>query len=190
MVPKIALALWKLQRCEEASGVVFDPRQEGMDLLIDSLGSDRPIEQRLWAITVLGELGSEANPAAHALLPALKHEDSALWAIQTLESIGPSAHAAGPALRDVLRSDHVHLHYSAALALCKIEGLHGAAMAYLKDSFERDLTDAIYLDNALSTVGRDARIFIPPLLRSALSEKSSVLAHQLDETGYQLSNSA
>src|SRR5262249_44351697 len=92
----------------------------------------------------------------------------------TLECVGPSARAAAPALRDVLRSDCSQFQYPAALALCKIEGLHGLAMAYLKDAFEQDLTDVIYLDNSLLPVSHEACVFIPCLLRCLRHENQGV----------------
>src|SRR5262249_11961873 len=68
----LALALWRIERREEAFGIVHDPRQDALVVLINLLGINQDVQVRESAILALRKIGPEASPAVPDLIRALK----------------------------------------------------------------------------------------------------------------------
>jgi HEAT repeat protein len=171
---ELALALWRIERREEAFGVIFDPRQDALAVLIDLLGVDQDPEVRESAILALRHIGPEAGPAVPSLVRALKTPNLAIETAVTLGAIGPEACSAQPALGAALRDEDYLVRLHAALALCRIQDHHEAAHARIVEELERQPTFVSLVEGELLPLGPAARPLAPCLLRCLRHERHDV----------------
>jgi HEAT repeat protein len=162
----VALALWRLERRVEVSGVVFDPRREGLSALLRMLRAGRP-EQRVAAAGALGEIGPEAGEALPALLALIRDEDPFVreQAVAAVGAIGPDAAEAQAALAGLLRDENPDVRLAAAQALVRGRHCPAAVVATVVEILERHPHFAIAAAAVLGDLGPDARAAVPALRR-------------------------
>jgi HEAT repeat protein len=186
----VALALWRLQRRTETPGLVSDPRQEALSVLIKLLREGRP-EQRWSAAAAVRQIGPEAGPAVPALVACLREEDPGLreQAADALGAIDPRDREAVPALTALLDDSNLRVRLAAARALARAGHRPADLVPVLVRVLERspDLLDDVAA--VLVTLGPDARAAVPALRRllrhsdHTVSVAASRALRQIDPEG-------
>ena len=123
----LALVLRRLERSGEEGERGYG---KALEVLLHGLSS-KDAAERMEAMRILRELGSEAKRALPALIALLQSSNAteAAQAAQSLGRIGTEAAAAIPALNKALQENSVHLRMQAGIALCRIDPNHPSAKA-------------------------------------------------------------
>jgi HEAT repeat protein len=162
----IALVLWRLQRRTELSGVVSDPRKEGLAVLIDLLREGRSDDRGLAAVAVR-RIGPEARPAVEPLVRCLRDETP--WvryeAAEALAAIDPAAPEVLAALTPLLHDRSVGVRLAVARALARAGHRPADLVPVLVEVLERSPNLLDDVATVLVTLGPDARAALPALRR-------------------------
>jgi HEAT repeat protein len=156
----LALALWRIQKPIEAGGLVADPRQEALSVLLDLL-RDNHIE----AMEAVGEIGPEARAAIPFLVKATRHKwwDTRSYAARALGRVGIGSKDAIAALQAALKDKNSQVRLEAAIALTHINR-RSAPIEVMVDLLERRPELLRQLDETLIDLGGDAKPVVPTLV--------------------------
>jgi HEAT repeat protein len=163
LAAKAALAFWQVARREKYGGVVVDPRQEAIDVLIALLKKDT--ESRMDAAAALCAIGREAKRAIPALVAALedKDPDARSFILQALDAVGPDATAC-KAIEKALADPRRDVRIEAAMALTKTNRISKAVVAELARYYQRDPLPEVA--EALGRCGAEAKEVVPLLVET------------------------
>jgi HEAT repeat protein len=163
----IALALWRIEKPVEAGGVVVDPRQEALDVLLAML-RDKYIDsmEALAAMEALGQIGPEAKAAVPVLIKATKRVwwDTRIYAVRALGRTGIGTKDVTDALAAALKDRNMEVRAEAALALTRLDR-RSAPIAVMVEVIERRPSLLSLLADTLGEFGADAKPAVPVLLR-------------------------
>jgi HEAT repeat protein len=175
-----ALALWRVERRIVGDLIVLDPRQQGLDALLQMLGDPRPDDSWDYAVLALVEIAPEDERIVPALVPALvqalPYGDPWMKKLhaESLGALGARAWKAEPALRQALKDESPQVRLEAAMALARIKRGHPLTVPALLELAEQCPNQALAVMSALGKLKAEGRVAVPWLLRMLRHEDGAV----------------
>jgi HEAT repeat protein len=163
----LALALWRVQKPTEAGGVVIDPRQEALDVLVAMLRDREPVE----ALSALEDIGPEARAAVPGIVKAMKDDwwTTRAYAARALGRVGGKTRDVTDALQAALKDRNSEVRAEAAVALTRIDR-KSAPVAVMVEAIAKRPSLLRVVGDTLIDLGPDAKPAMPTLLRLVRDE--------------------
>jgi HEAT repeat protein len=157
----LALALWRVQKPTVAGGVVVDPRQEAVDVLVAMLQDREPVE----ALSALEAIGPEAKAAVPGIVKAMKDDwwTTRAYAARALGRVGGNTRDVTDALKTALKDRNSEVRAEAAVALTRIDR-KSAPVAVMVEAIAKRPALLRVVSDTLIDLGPDARPAVPALL--------------------------
>jgi HEAT repeat protein len=172
-----AVALWRVERQIVGDLIVADPRQKGLDALIELLDDPDPGVQ-IEVTQALQKLGPHAERAVPALVRSLRKSDPGWRALaaNTLASLGPGARKAERALQQALKDEDSLVRLEVAVALGSINPRHPLVVPALLEIGEKCPEHVDGVVTALGELKIHARAAVPWLIQMLRHEDDAVCA--------------